>query len=224
MMCINLDELPSLFDPFWLWSARRFNLSQFRRSDHLAGKPDLKQTVLDRVENQLGCRPNGKVLLLTHLRYFGYIMNPVSFYYCFEQDQKTLRAVVAEVHNTPWGEQHAYVLDAQSRENDLALNRSGLFEFKHDKEFHVSPFLPMDMQYHWRVSKPDDKLCVHIENRQHEEVLFNVSMHLTSKPITRKSLALAIISFPFMTLKVLLAIYFEAFRLWLLKTPFFPHP
>lgn len=218
MLYLNLDELPTVFDRFWCWSARGFNIAQFRRSDHLHGKANLKDTVLDKVEYEIGMRPKGKVFLLTHLRYFGYVLNPVSFYYCFNANNSDIDAVVAEVHNTPWGEQHAYVLDVRQHKD------SDNYTFDHDKNFHVSPFLPMDMHYFWRVSKPTDKLKVHIENRRNEQTVFNVSMTLKVNDINSKTLALALIKFPFMTIKVLLGIYFEAFRLWLKKTPLFSHP
>lgn len=220
MMYLDLDELPHLFDHFWCWSARRFNLAHFRRGDHLGGKANLKETVLDTVEKETGARPQGKVFLLTHLRYFGHVLNPVSFYYCYNANNQDVDAVVAEVHNTPWGEQHAYVLDSGQHSS----SNKDFYTFDHDKDFHVSPFLPMDMRYFWRVSKPSDKLSVHIENRRHGEAVFNVSMTLKRQEIQSKSLLSALLKFPFMTVKVLIAIYFEALRLWLKKTPLFSHP
>ena len=101
MLYLDLDELPRLFDRYWFWSVKRFNFAQFRRQDHLVGKECLKSTVLDFVETQTGNRPAGRVCVLTHLRYFGYVMNPVSFYYCFDATNQHILAIVAEVHNTP---------------------------------------------------------------------------------------------------------------------------
>jgi len=226
MMYLDLDELPSLFDRFLFWSARRTNLAQFRRQDHLQGQPNLKENVLDIVERKLGKRPTGKVCLLTHLRYFGYVINPVSFYYCFDQSDDKVLAIVAEVHNTPWGEQHAYVLDTSDKLNQLS---NGLYEYQHDKDFHVSPFLPMDMTYKWRLSKPTERLSVYIENWQasdndesmgeHASITFNVAMRLTRKEINSASLAKCLLLFPLMTLKVISAIYYQALRLWLKKIP-----
>ena len=101
MLYLDLDELPGL------------GLRSFRRSDYL-GDPsrDLATEVRDRVEAALGFRPAGPVRLLTHVRSLGYVFNPVSFYYCFDEGGERLRAVVAEITNTPWGERHAYVLPA----------------------------------------------------------------------------------------------------------------
>ena len=130
MLFVDLNELDRLFDRHWLWSARHFNLAWFRRSDHL-GKPEqpLGEAVLDVVEDQLGRRPSGRIMLLTHLRYFGYLMNPVCFYFCYGENPETPDVIVAEVNNTPWGEQHCYVLD----ESDAGLHPS---EKLVDKEFH----------------------------------------------------------------------------------------
>ena len=111
MMYIDLAELPGLFDRTPGWSARRPALAWFRRSDYLAPHAQpLDQAVRDLVEARTGARPAGPIRLLTHLRYFGYCMNPVSFYYCFDEAGDTLQTIVAEITNTPWGERHQYVL------------------------------------------------------------------------------------------------------------------
>ena len=97
-----------------VWSSRRPNLVWFRRADYMgpADRP-LDEVVRDRVEEELGRRPRGAVRMLTQLRTFGYVFNPVTFYYCFDEDER-LDAVVAEITNTPWNERHAYVLDAEN--------------------------------------------------------------------------------------------------------------
>ena len=103
-MYLDLAELPGVFDPHLLWSARRAAVAWFRREDHLGdpAKP-LDECVRDEVQRQTGIRPDGPVRLLTNLRYFGYVMNPVSYYYCFHKSTNRLQTVLAEVHNTPWG-------------------------------------------------------------------------------------------------------------------------
>ena len=102
---LDLAELPEIFDPYLLWSARRPAVAWFRREDHL-GDPEvpLDISVRDEVQRQTGTRPCGAIRLLTNLRYFGYVMNPVSYYYCFDPVTDRLQTVLAEVHNTPWGE------------------------------------------------------------------------------------------------------------------------
>jgi DUF1365 family protein len=115
MLYVDLEELPTLFCRRWLWSTDRMNLAWFRRSDHLgpASQP-LAESVRKLVAARTGCWPTGPIRLLTHFRYFGFAMNPISLYYCFNADEY-VESVVIEVTNTPWGEQHSYVLDVRNR-------------------------------------------------------------------------------------------------------------
>ncbi len=220
LMYIDLDELPNLFNRFWLWSARRFNMAWFRRADHLGDpKQPLIDAVRDRVENVTGHRPQGPVRLLTHFRYLGYGFNPVSFYYCFDTSWRKVDAIVAEVNNTPWGEQHTYVLPARDNEG-----KGRYLCFKRSKEFHVSPFMPMDIDYDWRFLVPGERLNVHMENYRAGNKLFDATLTLERLSLTSLNLARVLVGFPFVTAKVFGAIYFEALRLWLKKTPFYSHP
>jgi len=219
MLCLDLDELDSVFAGRWLWSTRSFNLAWFRRADHLGPREQpLKQSVLDLVQSRLGFRPSGRVLLVTHLRYFGHGFNPVSFYYCHEACSERLQAIVAEINNTPWGEQFCYAMDAR----DTAERRVHGFHLA--KQFHVSPFMPMEQRYDWRFSTPDDTLAVHMINREGGEDRFDATLSLRRQPITGFNLARVLVTFPLMTVKVIAAIYWQAFRLWLKGTPFHSHP
>jgi uncharacterized protein len=220
MTYIDLKELPDLFSRFWLWSAERPALARFRRKDYFgaADKP-LDAAIRDLVAKETGTRPTGPIRLLTHLRYFGYCFNPVSFYYCFDERDTHVETIVAEVTNTPWGERHAYVLPA-----DSGTDQNGKLRFRFDKRFHVSPFLPMDMQYDWRFSPPHDRLLVHMENFRAGEKAFDATLVLERQEITGGALARTLLAFPFITAKVSLAIYWQALRLWLKKAPFHTHP
>src|SRR5690606_2086501 len=137
---LDLDELDEVFRGRWFWSTRRRTFAWLRRSAH-SGAPaiPLAEAVRDLVGSRTGRRPAGPIRLLTHLRYFGHCFNPVSFYYCYDRTGAELETIVAEVSNTPWGERHCYVLP-----RGQARVRGPLQEFALEKEFHVSPFLPMD--------------------------------------------------------------------------------
>ncbi len=161
--------------------------------------------------------------LLTHLRYFGYCMNPVSFYYCWNESDDALEAIVAEINNTPWGERHCYVLDCALQHPHSAGDRE-LFSFQFAKAFHVSPFMPMQQDYAWRFNTPGDDLCVEMENLEQGRRVFRASMQLHEKAINHYQLARALLCYPLMTGKVIAAIYWQALRLALKRTPFFEHP
>jgi hypothetical protein len=221
MTLVDLGELPGLFDRFLLWSARRPALAWFRRADYHgdAGVP-LDTAVRDLVARETGVRPTGPIRLLTHLRFFGWTFNPVSFYYVYDAADQRLETVVAEITNTPWDERHAYVLRVADAERAGA---QGL-RWQFGKVFHVSPFLPMDMRYDWRFTEPGEALHVHMENWQGQERVFDATLALRRQEISSRSLARALVAFPLITAKVTAMIYWQALKLLVKRTPFFTHP
>lgn len=217
---LDLDELDAVFASHPLWSVDRRNLAEFRRSDYLdPPERGLADAVRDRVHAATGTWPEGPVRLLTHLRYFGHVFNPVSFYYCFEADGRTLECVVAEITNTPWGERHAYVLPTAA-----ALVRGRAWHWDFDKTFHVSPFLPMDCRYHWSLTPPGEDLQVHMQVARDGEPHFDATLQLQRRPLDAPALARVLWRYPLMTAQVVAAIHWQALRLWLKRTPVFTHP
>jgi uncharacterized protein len=198
MAYVDLDAVPGRVGPAWLWSARRPALVRFRPADYLdAGA----------VRALVG--GDGPVRLLANLRCLGQLFNPVSFYYCFDRGDE-LRAVVAEVTNTPWGERHAYVL----RADDGAVHE------RVDKAFHVSPFMAMDHEYELWMTAPGSALDVRIVSRRDGAVQFDATLRLQRRPLSARALA----GVPAPTLAVVARIYANALRLKLKGAPYHPHP
>jgi hypothetical protein len=215
MMYLDLAELDRVFDGYWLWSTRRPSIARFRRSDHY-GDPavPLDTSIRDLVERESGRRPAGPIRLLTNLRHFGYCFNPVSFYYCFGVDGK-VEDVIMEVNNTPWGEMHCYVLPRQAGSDSPAMR----FDF--DKTFHVSPFLPMDMSYRSRVTVPDERLFVGLENWKEGGKVFDAHLALERKAITHSAMAVQLLRDPLVTARVITLIMWQALKLWVKRAPFY---
>ena len=220
MLYLDLEELPRLFKRSWLWSANRPAFARFRRSDHL-GDPSLplEGCVRDLVELRTGRRPDGPIRLLTHLRYAGFAMNPVSFYYCFDAPGGRIEAIVAEVNNTPWGERHCYVISP-----DVKGFRETI-RVRTQKEFHVSPFMGMDLGYAWSFREPGDRLSLRVANHEPDgELLFEAVLGLKRREFSVHSRTRMLIRYPFITLQLTTAIYWQAIRLHFAGAPFFPHP
>jgi DUF1365 family protein len=219
MVYLDLSELDAVFAQSSLWSIERRNIVSFRRADHMKGRPGcLDAAVRDAVAEKAGRRPNGRICLLTHLRYFGYCMNPVSFYFIWNEAEDGVEFIVGEVNNTPWGEQHLYVLENP----DSASHDALVFDFP--KSFHVSPFMGMAQDYHWRFTLPGSSLSVSMANREERELQFTATMDLERLPLTKRTMFSVLLQFPFMTGKIIAGIYWQALKLRLKKTPFHPHP
>jgi uncharacterized protein len=213
---VDLEELPGLLDGRLV--ARRPGLVRFRRADYL-GDPTvpLDRAVREVVKDKTGVRPTGSVRLLTHLRSFGHCFNPISFYYCLEPGGKRLQALVAEVTNTPWGDRHAYVLGGEQ-------GGHGVLDGQFDKALHVSPFMSMDHRYGTRATAPAQTLSVHIASSRAGATVFDATLGLRRRELTRRSLAGITARYPLATIRVLALIYAHALGLKLAGMPVHRHP
>ncbi len=221
MMFLDLGELDTVFKDHPLWSVEKVNIAYLRRRDHF-GDPrlSLDRQVRRLVGSRLGRAPEGPVRMLTHLRYWGHCFNPVTFYYCYDPDDRRVETIVAEIHNTPWGEHYSYVLGPEADEHSHPQWR----RYRLDKDFHISPFIGMDIHYDWRFREPGETLNTHLVDYQDGFRLFDASLRLNRRAITRESLTRMLIKYPAMTVKVISMIYWQALCLVMKKTPFYEHP
>lgn len=223
LMYLDLAELPEVLDPYPFFSARRRALARFRRADFI-GDParPLDQCAREAVEGVTGARPAGPVRLLAGLRYFGHSFNPVSFYYCFDEGDRRVEAVVADVRNIPWGERHPYVLARGER-------RGTVLGDELDKSFHVSPLMGMDQTYAFRASEPGESIAVHIESRPRGaegafSKTFDVTLSLRRRELSRGTLTRLLARYPAISLQTVAKIYAQSLRLKLKGARYHPHP
>ena len=220
MLYLDLGELPELFDGYRIASARRRALLEFRRADHF-GDParPLADEARRLVAARTGREPAGPVRLLTNLRTFGHCFNPVSFYYCHDGSGARVQALVAEVTNTPWGERHAYVLEADPLRAPGAVMRGQV-----EKTFHVSPFMGMDHVYDWRATEPGEQLIVHIDSERDGRIAFDATLSLRRRTLSPQALERLLVRHPLQSALSVGRIYLEGARVWRKGARYVPNP
>ena len=215
---LDIDRLPELLALSPFSSYNRWNLTAYYERDHF-GDPQL--SLRRRLELNAARRglqlPDGKIFLLTHLRYLGYVFNPVSFFYLYDRHEN-LRMILAEVNNT-FGESHNYWLTpAESRPSNNARC------YTTQKEMHVSPFMDMDLSYDWIFTEPSRQLVVHMNTVAKGNAFFDATLNLEHRPWTRRELHRVLRQYPFITLRVIAAIHWQAFQLWRKHLPVYTRP
>ncbi len=218
MAFLDIDKIPELMAQSPWTSYNRFNWASFDDRDHF-GNPQLslRERVAQDACEQGITLPDGPIFLLTHLRYFGYCFNPISFYFCYERGGQ-LDTILAEVKNT-FGDSHNYWLSPKNRQPG-----SETLRFQCPKQMHVSPFMDMNLVYDFALTNPGEQLVAHMKTLEDSQPSFDATLILDYEPWTSRALARVLLRHPWMTAKVIGAIHWEALRLFLKRVPIFTRP
>jgi DUF1365 family protein len=219
MFYLDLDEIDGLAKKLKFMSRNRFNLFNFRDKDHLQlsmDKPDTAKNIREHITDYLQANGvnigSGRIMVLTNLCTLGYQFNPVSFYFCYDEQGEPVCSVV-EVCNT-FREMKPYFLGAETKNGDAFKLNTGKF-------FYVSPFIEMDTNFDFDLQIPGEKMQLRIDDYDKLGKRFFIST-LSGKKValTDAKLLLYFFSFPLITLKVIGLIHWQALKLWLKKLPY----
>ena len=201
---IDLSELNTLEKKISFFSYNRFNLISFFDKDH--GNRDglslIEWVKKNLKENRINSEEI-KVRLLCYPRILGYVFNPLSVFYVYDKNENLI-SVLYEVKNT-FGEQHTYIFKVENGQ---------LLQHNCSKKFHVSPFIEMNCDYFFKILKPSEKISVIINQYQLKEKILYASQDGTRVDFTSLELIKSYLKHPLMTFKIISAIHFEAFKLW----------
>ena len=203
-LLIDLDELEDIQKEISIFSYNKFNIISFFDKDH--GERDsssLKNWVYSNIKT-LGIEEEVKIKLLCYPRIFGYVFNPLSIFFVYDKSSKLI-AILYEVKNT-FGEQHTYVF----KTNDEKVIQNNC-----KKQFYVSPFIEMNCDYSFKILKPEEQLSVVINQSDEEGKLLFASQDGIAQEFNNKNLIISFLSHPLMSFKVIAAIHYEAFKLWI---------
>ena len=218
MAFLDIDRLPELLRVSPFSSYNKWNWIAYDERDHF-GEPQkpLRVRLREDAERNGVQLPDGKIFLLTHLRYLGYVFNPVSFFYCYNQAGE-LAMILSEVNST-FGESHNYWLTPESQRPNAAAMR-----YVTPKQMHVSPFHPMELEYVWIFTPPGEQLVAHMNTLAQGQPNFDATLQLEGRPWNARELLKILASYPVMTLRVTAAIHWQALKLWLKGIPVYTHP
>ena len=205
-LLIDLSELEKLDKTINFFSYNKFNLVSFFDKDHgdRDGSPLINWVKKNLKQNKVNCE-NIKIKLLCYPRIFGYVFNPLSVFYIYNNNDDLI-SILYEVKNT-FGEQHTYVFKTE--------NQLKLIENKCQKKFFVSPFMDLDSTYYFKILYPEDTLSVVIDQRDNLGKLLFASQDGKRINLSSKNLLFSYLKHPLMTFKIISAIHFEALRLWI---------
>jgi uncharacterized protein len=205
-MLLDLDEIDSLPQNLRLFSHNRFNAVSFYDKDHGDGSGRPLRAQVEEHLQLVGVEPGGPIKLLCMPRIFGYGFNPLSVYFCYQNDG-ALAAILYEVHNT-FRQRHSYLIRVDGEAGAVVDQRC-------NKLFYVSPFMDMDMSYAFRVALPDERITLAIRAADKDGPLLFAALSGDRRPLVDKSLLWLLAAYPFLTLKVVGAIHWHALRLLL---------